>query len=195
MLTVVPRQPRDLLRCVDLLWAVHTQDHFPIFWPSDPVRWLAPPYQVSAWVARDTETAAIHGHVAAHLVGNHRASEIWTSACGLPADRLVVLSRLIVSPTYRRRQLGKKLLTAATRFAQEQGALAVLDVAQDNLAAISLYESLGWRRVGSLDVAADRKIPVFAYISPDAAAATPAKAIAIASCKVPDSADRLSDLT
>lgn len=168
MLTVIPRQLGDLRGCVDLLWAVHMKDNYPMVWPSDPVRWLAPPYEVAAWVARDTETAGIFGHVAGHPVRNNVAGEIWSTASGLPADRLMVVSRLIVSPTHRRRHLGKALLAAATRYAYEHGALPVLDVAQDSVAAISLYESLGWRRVGSVDVVAERMIPAFVYLGPDA---------------------------
>lgn len=166
MLTVVSRQPDDLAGCLDVLWAVHQEDGYPMFWPSDPTRWLASRHEVAAWVARDSETASVVGHVAAHRVANNDARAIWTSASGLPAERLTVVSRLIVGPAHRRRGVGKVLLKAATRYAQEQGALPVLDVAQEGAAAISLYESLGWRRVGSVEVAAQQVIPGFAYLGP-----------------------------
>ncbi|WP_413467619.1 GNAT family N-acetyltransferase [Mycobacterium sp. RTGN3] len=162
---VVPRQPDDLRKCVDLLRSVHLANSYPISWPSDPARWLAPPKQIAAWVVHDA-IPNVRGHVALHEVASHAARDIWTTASGVQCEHLMVLSRLIVSPSYRRYGLAEALVTAATHYAHRHGALPVLDVAQDNVAAIRLYEKLGWRRVGELEIAASRMISVFAYLGP-----------------------------
>jgi ribosomal protein S18 acetylase RimI-like enzyme len=64
----------------------------------------------------------------------------------------LVLSRQIVSPARRREGFGEALLSVAAGYAYEQGVLPVLDVAHHNVAAIRLYERLGWRWVGELEI-------------------------------------------
>lgn len=166
---VEPRQAEDLPACVDLLHAVHVADAYPVLWPSDPIRWLVGKRELAAGVARDA-ASSIQGHVALHRVVEGPASDLWTRAAGIGQERLVALSRLIVSPTYRRQRLGEALANAATRYVHELGARPVLDVAQDSVAAIRFYECLGWRRVGEWELTfdGDRHLPLFAYLGPAA---------------------------
>jgi ribosomal protein S18 acetylase RimI-like enzyme len=53
----------------------------------------------------------------------------------------------------------------------ERGAVPVLDVAQHNVDAIRLYERLGWRRVGELELDLGRPITFIAYVGPSASEA------------------------
>lgn len=164
---IEPRQPQDLPRCAGLLHSVHVADGYPTFWPSDPARWLVAKRGLAAWVARD-EGSRVQGHVALQGVGDGRSAELWCEAAGVGPERLSVVEKLFVSPTHRRQHLGEALIGVATSYAHEHGTRPVLDVAQRGLAAIRLYERLGWRRVGAWELPVDqeRRLPVFCYLGP-----------------------------
>jgi ribosomal-protein-alanine N-acetyltransferase len=54
-----------------------------------------------------------------------------------------------VSEKFRKRGIGKKILDVLLKTAEEKGAKTItLEVAQDNLNAISLYEKCGFSAVG-----------------------------------------------
>jgi ribosomal protein S18 acetylase RimI-like enzyme len=167
MLTVTHRQPEDLAACVELLQSTQGLDTYPVIWPKDPPRWLASPKQLAAWVARDG-TPEVVGYVAMHPVGNDPAADVWAEATGAEPERMMVVSRLIVSPSRRRTGIGEALLDAASRHAYEHGAVPELDVARHNADAIRLYERLGWRRVGQLELDLGRPITFIAYVGPSA---------------------------
>jgi ribosomal protein S18 acetylase RimI-like enzyme len=167
-LAIEPRLPEDLPNCIELLESVRGVDTYSVLWPKDPARWLAPSKELAAWVARDA-TPGIHGYVALHPVGNDPARGMWTAASGVEAERMMVLSRLIVSPMRRRAGIGEALVTVATRYAYEREALPVLSVAEHNVDAIRLYGCLGWRKVGELDIDLGRPITFVAYVGPPAA--------------------------
>lgn len=68
--------------------------------------------------------------------------------CRCIADEAEVLT-LAVSPAYRRRGIGSRLLENATALAGARGAGRMfLEVAADNPAAIALYETAGFCPVG-----------------------------------------------
>jgi hypothetical protein len=46
-----PRAPGDIAECVEVLRQVHDADRYPTRWPRDPHRFVAPPYEQTAWVA------------------------------------------------------------------------------------------------------------------------------------------------
>ena len=59
------------------------------------------------------------------------------------------ITNVAVHPDYRRRGLAKQLITAFVDFAKAQDlSLLTLEVRESNAPAISLYESLGFTRVG-----------------------------------------------
>lgn len=163
---VTARSSGDLRACVELLWAVHASDGYPAFWPADPTAWLASPRELAAWVAR-LEDGVVYGHVAIHVAEGHPACHLWSRRSGRSPSGLALISRLVVAPHVRCRGVGTQLLAIATQEARVRGLVPVLDVAQDNLGAIRLYEKAGWRRVGRLDADEKRSIAVFAYLAPD----------------------------
>lgn len=64
------------------------------------------------------------------------------------ADEAEILT-LAVAPAERRRGVGRRLVEAATARAAEAGARSLfLEVAEDNAAAVALYQACGFRPAG-----------------------------------------------
>jgi GNAT superfamily N-acetyltransferase len=113
----------------------------------------------------------IAGHVALHETGARATMENAVQATGWPAERMVVVSRLLVAPTARRAGTGRRLLGTAVTEAHAIQRWPVLDVATHLDAAIALYESQGWTRVGAVtfrfrDGARTREANSFVYVGP-----------------------------
>lgn len=142
MVIVRARRPADLPACVKALAEVHVEDGYPKRWPEDPVAWLDPPELVAAWNSGRDET--VSGHVV--LVGGVD-DPLLARVTGRRLEQLASVSRLFVQPSARGAGLAKALLAAADAFAAEQHLGLVLEVVDDALAAISLYERLGWQLV------------------------------------------------
>lgn len=160
------KQKADAEACIALLVGVHNADGYPCYLPDDLRNFLAPPNEVQAWVAE--EDGAVIGHVALHDAAVDPTLEAAQRATGLPSERLAVVARLLVSPTARRRGIGARLLLHATAHAWSHNQRAVLDVTQDALAPIALYESAGWVRAESLALHFDDKsLLLWVYVSPD----------------------------
>ncbi|MBW6438537.1 GNAT family N-acetyltransferase [Actinoplanes hulinensis] len=113
-------------RCVAALRAVHEVDRYPLNWPADPRRWLAPEEQLCAWVVAGADGAVL-GHVAVHRGGE--------------------LSRLYVVPAARRCAVAGRLVGAAREWAAGQGHTLTLNVPEDDRRAgtVAFYEATGWR--------------------------------------------------
>jgi GNAT superfamily N-acetyltransferase len=87
------------------------------------------------------------------------------SLLGGQQESYVLVSRLFVAPSERGRGTARTLLRTAVNQARSGGRRAVLDVGQDFAAAVSLYESEGWLRLGALG-ADDGMCAVWVYASP-----------------------------
>jgi ribosomal protein S18 acetylase RimI-like enzyme len=73
--------------------------------------------------------------------------QLYPGFCSVLAAPVYTLYDLFVRPEARGSGVGKALLRAAERHAARQGAVRMdLSTARTNLAAQSLYESLGWIR-------------------------------------------------
>jgi len=136
----------EIDNCVALLADVHASDRYPLYWPADPRGWLTPPGLIGAWVAAHDH---IVGHIALCGADGDASAPTWSVACGLPAERLALVSRLFVAPRARRRALGAALLDVAVAAASSHGRRAALEVLDHDRAALGLYERAGWQRVGS----------------------------------------------
>jgi GNAT superfamily N-acetyltransferase len=143
-MAIRPRVPEDMPECVALLRRVHEANAYPARWPRDPAGWITPPGLEAAWVAVHDDS--IVGHVA--LVRGMNASCL-LHATGRDASELGGIARLFVDPSARRAGRARELLEAATSYAVAHGLQPVLDVVDDGLAAITLYEAAGWRLVGT----------------------------------------------
>lgn len=160
-----PRKPGDLEQCVQLLAEVHTVDRYPVIWPADPGRWLTPSRLLGAWVAVNADDLA--GHVGLSSVAAGPSADLWVASTGLEIDRLGAVRQLFVSSSARGRGIGGELLAVACAEARGRGFHPVLDVIDRNRAAMALYERLGWRPAGSLEVdLAGRPERLVCYVSP-----------------------------
>lgn len=148
------RQAVDLSACVAALAAVHAVNRYPMRWPDDPAAWLKPHGMLAAWVAQDTTTGAILGHVALCAVSDENDAQRWRVASGSPAPAvgLAEVSRLFVALEARGQGLGAQLLAAARQEAQRRQLRPVLKVSSHDQHAIALYERQGWRRVASVSM-------------------------------------------
>jgi len=93
------------------------------------------------------------------------------SASGLDGDRIAVVARLFVAPTARGQGIGRALLERATNEAEHLGRRAVLDVVEDHVAAIALYEDCGWTFLGRVNWSLPGGLPLreLVYLSPEPA--------------------------
>lgn len=162
---VRPRRPTDLVRCVDLLAEVHIADGYPAIWPADPADWLTPSSQLAAWVAGPVD--AVSGHVGLSSVATGPSADLWVAKTGLDLDRLGAVRQLFVSPGARRQGIGDQLLAVACAEARRRGLYPVLDTIARGRAAVALYEKLGWRIAGALEVQlAGRPELLVCYVAP-----------------------------
>ena len=127
------------------------------------------PQVLTAWVA--VADGEIVGHVALHETGASATMASAARATGWPAERLVVVSRLLVAPTVRRGGIGRQLLGTAVAEAHAGGRWPVLDVATQFDGAVALYESQGWIRAGVVtfrfrDGTGTRDARSFVYVGP-----------------------------
>jgi len=107
-----PRRAADLGPCADLVREVHAADRYPRFLPADIGAFLAVPDPYGCWVA--DLAGEVIGHAALVPRGLPAATQLAASALGMPAERLAVVARLLVSPRARGKRAGRMLLDAAT---------------------------------------------------------------------------------
>jgi ribosomal protein S18 acetylase RimI-like enzyme len=142
------RQDSDVPTCLELAALVKRTDGYPPLGPVDVEHFLSPPYELSAWVAEDNST--IVGHAALHSTGLPVTIERALAHTGLSQRRLGVIARMFVAPESRRSGVARSLLETAVVRAHERGLWPVLDTAAHFDAAIELYESAGFERVGEV---------------------------------------------
>ena len=139
-----PRIARDMPECVAVLRRVHETNGYPSRWPRDPAGLLTPADLEAAWVAVDGDS--IVGHAA--LVRGVNAGCV-LHATGRDASELGEVARLFVDPAARRAGRARELLETVTSHAVAHGLQPVLNVVDDSLAAIALYEGAGWQLVNT----------------------------------------------
>jgi GNAT superfamily N-acetyltransferase len=163
------RTEADLDACVQLADATHEIDRYPMRRPDDLRQFVVTPDALAAWVA--VEEGEIIGHVALRPRSSDAVIALATEALCLPADRLGVVSRLLVSPRHRRHGVGRSLLEVASREAHERGLWPILDVLTYRQEAISLYDKCGWLRAGQVmsRFGDGREVEELVYLGPGGA--------------------------
>lgn len=127
-------------------------DRWPPHWPEVDggfrvARFLKSRQELAAFVADDAGRPA--GHIALHAAAAPAVVEVATEALRRPPEELAFVARMYVVPDARRNQVASSLLAAAASHAAGDGRLGVLDVWEGLRAAVALYESAGWRRIGT----------------------------------------------
>ncbi|KQX78286.1 GNAT family N-acetyltransferase [Streptomyces sp. Root1310] len=158
---VRPRLPADLDGCVAVLTLVHTHSGYPVDLPERPAAWLTPAALLAAWVAE--RDGRILGHVGLCGAGEADLSASLWDGRAAPA----VISRLYVSPEARGHGVGAALLARAVGAARARDLHPVLDVVAGD-PAVSFYERLGWRLLGTADQqwGPTRTVSVHGYAAP-----------------------------
>jgi GNAT superfamily N-acetyltransferase len=145
-----PRAEDDLEDLVTILAEVHLRDHFPMNWPEQPAQWVRRASGLGAWVAE--LDGRLVGHVGLSSSGDgNLAPRLWSDRTGTEVERTAVVTRLFVAGQARGHGIGALLLGAAVSEAERRGLHPVLDVESSNLAAVALYERLGWERMATLE--------------------------------------------
>jgi ribosomal protein S18 acetylase RimI-like enzyme len=150
--------------------AVHETDGYPLRIPPDMRSFLVAPDEQAAWVAEvDGEVA---GHVSLRSRCSPGALDVASRSAGVGQDGLGVVSRLLVSPAARRRGVGRRLLDTARTEAVSRGLVPMLEVVTWQQPAVSLYEALGWARVGEAEIPLldGSALDVFVYVYQGSAA-------------------------
>jgi GNAT superfamily N-acetyltransferase len=145
----------------------HRRDGYPKYLPKDLRSFIVDPDALGAWVAvRDGQVV---GHVALHVHGAPEVVDMAVRVTGLEEDGVAVVGRLFVASSARRQGIGRALLERATEEAAHLGRRTVLDVVEDNRAAIELYEDCGWALLGRVNWELPGGLPLreLVYLSPD----------------------------
>jgi GNAT superfamily N-acetyltransferase len=138
------RTEDDLDALVGALALVAEADGYPTRWPADPAGWIRSSAVIDAWVADDG--GDLLGNVNLRWPGDQAPVTMWRARGG--DEECALVSRLFVVPSARRRGLGLALLDAACARAADLGRRPVLDVVDDNRAAVAMYRRLGWIELG-----------------------------------------------
>ena len=145
------RRPEDLRSLTELARRVHALDHYPPYMPNDDFAgFLQSQDAIAAWAAVvDGQTV---GHVALHQRSSVEVMRLACDELGISPDRIGVVSRLVVDPQHRRIGAAQQLLRAAQAETTVRGRIPILDVAEQFVPAIALYEREGWTRLGTVSV-------------------------------------------
>jgi len=147
--TIRSREPDDLPALVAALARVATDDRYPSRWPDDPAAWLRTRDPLGAWVAdRDGD---LLGQVVLRRAGQQRPVTLWCELSGEDPASCALVSRLFVVVYARGAGIGRTLVETACVTAAELGLRPLLDVVDNNRAAVRLYRRLGWTHVGSYE--------------------------------------------
>jgi GNAT superfamily N-acetyltransferase len=168
---VRPRRPADLDPLLELTHRVKAADGYPPRGPVDVDGFIAPPQELAAWVAE--LDAQVVGHVALHDTGADDTMDLAAKATGRAPEQLALVARVLVSPGARRRGVAQALLATAVADAHDRGRHPVLEVAVHFDAAIALYESCGWERIGQVTIVFDAEpaLERYVYVGPAPVAA------------------------
>lgn len=163
---VRPRTDDDLDELVGVLAGVHERDGFPVHWPDQPIEWIRRACALGAWVAELDGRLVGHVGLSSSGAGN-LAPRLWSDRTGEGVGRTAVVTRLFVAEKARGHGIGTLLIGAAAREAKRRGLHPVLDVVSSNVAAVALYERLGWERMDTLEEQwGARTVAIHCYAAP-----------------------------
>ncbi|MFC6592361.1 GNAT family N-acetyltransferase [Deinococcus lacus] len=141
-----PRRPDDLPALLEVLRAAFEQHGYPAEWPEDPYAFMSPP-GAYGWVAvLDGETKPAAQILLRPVERDPRID--WEGLTGHPPEDIALLARLFVDPRASGLGIARALLDQAVAAGRAEGRFPALDVYPDSERATSIYERMGWRKVG-----------------------------------------------
>lgn len=159
-----PTLPGDLDALADVLLQVHAIDGYPVEGVDDARAWVELPQALGQWTALVSGEPVGHAALVQPSIDDGAPTMLYQQR-DIDMDQIAVLVRLFVAPKARGRALARALLDAAETKARADGLTLALDVMTKDNAAIRLYESRGWRRLGTFHhtVANGLQEPALAY--------------------------------
>lgn len=143
-----PTVPTDLGALAEVLVRVHAADGYPVEGVENPRLWVDVPNPLGQWTA--LVGARPVGHVALMKPDSGDvAPSLLSQQEGLNSEKIGVLARLFVDPEMRGRSIARKLVATADSMARKLDLWLTLDVMAKDRAAIRLYETLGWEKIGA----------------------------------------------
>jgi len=157
---VRPREEADIAVLAAILRDVHLHDGYPVRLHPDPGAWLCCEPVLGAWVA-DHDDGWVVGHVGLCLPGPE------DPVAALVAEPAAIVNRLFVARDARGQGLGERLVRAAWREARQHGLRPMQNVLVDDAAAVALYDSIDWHRIGTItrEIGEDR-VPAICFAAP-----------------------------
>lgn len=146
---VRPREPGDLPALADVLVRVHGEDGYPVEGVADPLSWLRPRGVLASWVAL-ADGVPVGQVMLLRAAPDVDAARVWARRTGGDLTGLGVMARLFVDPGHRRNGAAGALLAALHAHAGALGLTVALDVIGKDVAAIRLYERLGYRKLADV---------------------------------------------
>ncbi len=96
------------------------------------------------------------GRIIGSIILNHHPEEAYKNASwGIDSDysKIFVIHTLVVHPDFLKTGIGKKLISFACELGKQLHVIAIrLDVFVNNMPAIKLYESFGFKYVDTVDL-------------------------------------------
>lgn len=147
--TIRERRNDDLPALAAALVRVHAADGYPVEGVADPEAWLHHPRELRSWTA-EVDDRPIGQITLTSATVDDDAAHLWQEQTGNDLADLAIPARLFVDPNHRRGGAGRLLMRAAIDHARALHRAVAFDVMTKDRAAISLYEQLGARRLGTI---------------------------------------------
>jgi len=125
------------LRLLDELYEIEQQCFKDEAFPKQQIAYLLAEYNSVSLVAR------VNGEIAGFVIGR------------IDVDRKLPVGHILtvdIVPTHRRKGIGQQLLREIEEIFRQKGAVECrLEVREDNEAALSLYQKLGYAKIAKLE--------------------------------------------
>lgn len=98
----------------------------------------------------------VEGKIVGSIILNHKQEEAFGQVVwGIEADesQIIVIHTLVVHPKFMKQGISQKLMDFAKDYSTQKAMKSIrLDVAIQNMPAISLYEKCGYKYIGTVDL-------------------------------------------
>ncbi|KAF1841689.1 acyl-CoA N-acyltransferase [Cucurbitaria berberidis CBS 394.84] len=142
--TIRPREPSDLPALIRILTDVHILTKYPVDGPSTFSAKLENPNALSSIVALCDGNLAGHAQLQSASVLNSAVIESLISHA--PITSFATLVSLFVDPRLQGKGIGARLVEEVVAWGNKEGKRLVLVVLEKDVAAIRMYERMGWER-------------------------------------------------